>query len=145
MPATYDNLGVRFLYPENWCVTEEDFDGWPRTVTVTSPGGGFWSVHVYPRDAAPGRLTDQIVETMRGEYDSLEAVAAAEEIAGLETTGHDMDFYCLDLVVSARTRCLRHGEHVLLFFYQAESRDFETLAPVFKALAHSLLTSQGNT
>ena len=53
MPAVYEKLGVRFLYPENWQITDEELDGWPQSVSVQSPGSAFWSLHVYSSEIAP--------------------------------------------------------------------------------------------
>jgi len=41
MPAVYENFGVRFLYPENWTITDEVDDGWPCSVTVQSEETAF--------------------------------------------------------------------------------------------------------
>ena len=39
MPATYDKMGIRFLYPENWTLDEEDAVQGCKSVSVNSPKG----------------------------------------------------------------------------------------------------------
>ena len=60
MPSTYDKLGVRFLYPDNWILDEEDAPNGNPSVTVQSPGGAFWSLAIHspttdPEELAQGR------------------------------------------------------------------------------------------
>jgi hypothetical protein len=119
MPAVYENMGVRFLYPENWSVTDEEDDAWPRTVTLQSPQTGFWSLHVYP----PAQDVKPVVKELIG-------------------AGVDLAFFYLDLLVEAKIRCLRTPSSTLIWLYQAESREFETMEPVFQAIAVSMLQTQ---
>jgi hypothetical protein len=76
---------------------------------------------------------------MAAEYEGLEAFAAAEEVADLSLLGYDMDFYCLDFVISANVRAARVGQRVYVISCQAETREFDELSPVFKAMTISLL------
>ncbi len=143
MSATFQNFGVTFLYPENWQLADESgaVDDGPKTITVQSPSGGFWSLHVYEPATEPQAMVDQVKLTMSGEYEGLEAVVASEEIEGANLIGYDLDFYCLDFVISAQVRSLRVGTRTFVLFCQAETRDFEKLSPVFNAMAVSLLRS----
>ena len=68
MPAVYDNLGVRFLYPENWSIIDEDDEGWPRTVTVQSKETGFWTLHGYPPLQEVQPAIDELVAAIKGEF-----------------------------------------------------------------------------
>lgn len=141
MSAVYENFGLSFMYPENWQLSDEsgEVDAGPKTVTVNSPGGGFWSVHVYEPAVEPQHLADQFRLTMEGEYEGLEALPIAEEIGQATVTGYDMDFYCLDFVVTAQVRSLRVGKRTYVLSCQAETREFEKVSPVFQAMNYSLL------
>lgn len=141
MSAVYENFGLSFMYPENWQLSDEsgDVDAGPKTVTVNSPGGGFWTVHVYEPAVEPQHLADQFRLTMEGEYEGLEALPIAEEIGQATVTGYDMDFYCLDFVVTAQVRSLRVGKRTYVLSCQAETREFEKVSPVFQAMNYSLL------
>ncbi len=39
MPRVYDKLGIRFLYPDNWTLDEDEAIQGNRSVTALSPGG----------------------------------------------------------------------------------------------------------
>lgn len=141
MSAVYENFGLSFMYPENWQLSDEsgEVDAGAKTVTVNSPGGGFWTVAVYEPAEDPQSLADQFRVTMEGEYEGLEAQPMEETIGKATATGYDMDFYCLDFVVSARVRALRVGKRTFVLSCQAESREFDQVAPVFEAMNYSLL------
>ena len=139
MPAVYEEFGVRFLFPENWTITDQDIEGWPRTVSVQSPSGAFWSLHLYPADKQPRELVDEVQRTMGDEYDDLETEPADEECCGLQAVGCNMHFYCLDWLVSASARAMQVPRATFLLVYQAESREFEEIKPVFQAITISLL------
>lgn len=138
MTAVYDQVGVQFLYPENWELADEPSDDLPRVISVTSPTGGFWALHVYDSSAEPGELAGEVLQSMGQEYDSLESEPATEQIGPVEATGFDMEFYCLDFVTSARVRAFRRGPRTCVVLSQAETRDFDKLADVFRAITLSL-------
>lgn len=139
MPAEYDKFGARFQYPENWTIAEEDTDGWPKSLTLQSPKTGFWSVTAYDSPVDPGELLDEALNTMRQEYDNIESTAFTAAIGEIETTGYDLEFYCLDFVVRAGLRVFeRHGRTWLVLF-QGEDREFQQIDLVFQAITFSLV------
>jgi hypothetical protein len=142
MPAVYENLGVRFLYPENWSITDEEDDGFPRTVTVQSPETGFWSLHVYPpaQDLKP--IVKELIRAIQAEFNEIEVLPSKETFGDIPTTGVDLAFFYLDLLIEAKIRCLRTPSATLVWLYQAESREFEAAEPVFQAIAVSMLQTQ---
>ncbi|MBN2023068.1 MAG: hypothetical protein JW809_09775 [Pirellulales bacterium] len=139
MPAQFDNLGISFLYPENWSLSEEVALAGCRSVTLSSPTGAFWTLSIHPRSANPAGLASAAVEAMRQEYDSLEAEEATETIAGQELTGFDLNFFFLDLTSTACVRTLRAERATYTIFFQAEDRDFAQLRDVFLAVTTSFL------
>jgi hypothetical protein len=143
MAATYDRLGVRFMHPENWTVSEEQADEFPLSVTLQSPGGAFWTLHIYQRPINMPALVEEGLEAMRSLYEGLEFEAASDRFAGHDARGYDMNFFCLDFVVTAKSRGVLTDERGYLLLYQAESRDFDALEPVFQAMAVSLLSPGG--
>ncbi len=142
MPAVYENLGVRFLYPENWSVTDEEDDGWPRTVTIQSRETGFWSLHVYPPKQKTKAVIDELVAAIESEFGEVEVLPATETFGETDTTGVDLAFFYLDLLVEAKIRCVRTPSSTLIWLYQAESREFESMEAVFQAMAVSMLSTQ---
>lgn len=149
MPAKFEKLGISFQYPDNWTLDEQDMLAGRNSVTVYSPGGAFWSVAVHPHSADPARLAKAAVEAMKQEYDELDAEEAREAVAGREMIGYDLNFCYLDLINTARVRCLRTDQSTWTIFCQAEDREFDRIEMVFQAMTTSLLnglkrlTSQG--
>jgi hypothetical protein len=142
MPAIYENLGVRFLYPENWSITDEEDDAWPRTVTLQSPQTGFWSLHVYPAAHDVKAVVKELIGAIQAEFSDIEVLPTKETFGEIATTGVDLAFFYLDLLVEAKIRCLRTPSATLIWLYQAESQEFESIEPVFQAIAISMLQTQ---
>lgn len=145
MPAKYEKLGISFQYPDNWTLDESDALAGCNSVTVYSPGGSFWSLAIYPRSADPRRLAEAVVDTMKEEYEQIEAEEVSESLADYELVGsmigYDLNFYYLDLTNTAQIRCLRSDRHTLTVFCQAEDREFDRIKGVFQAMTVSLLSS----
>ncbi|MEX2174078.1 MAG: hypothetical protein WD872_06930 [Pirellulaceae bacterium] len=142
MPAVYENFGVRFLYPENWSILDEESDAWPRTVTLQSEQTGFWTLWAYPPLHEARKAVTEVIETIREAYPDLEVLPAKEMIGDAQTKGVDMAFFYLDLLVESRIRCLKTPSALLLWHYQAESREFEQIEPVFRAMTVNMLQTQ---
>jgi hypothetical protein len=142
MPAVYEKLGVRFLYPENWAISDEQDEDWPRTVTLQSQDTGFWSLHVYPPDQEVKPIVKQLIAAIQEEFTDIEVLPAKETFGQTPTKGVDLAFFYLDLLVEAKIRCLSTPSSTLVWLYQAESREFEAIEPVFQAIAVSMLQTQ---
>jgi hypothetical protein len=141
MPAQFDSLGISFQYPENWTLDDSDALLGRRSVTVYSPGGAFWSVAIHPGKAEPGKLASAAVETMKQEYEGLEAEEVEETVAGHELIGYDLAFYCLDLTNTAHIRSLRFAHTAYTIYCQSEDREYERVKRVFEAMTLTLLNS----
>jgi hypothetical protein len=142
MPAVYENLGVRFLYPENWSITDEQDGDWPQSVTLQSQDTGFWSLHVYPPGEDLKPIVKELIAAIQEEFRDIEVLPAKETFGETPTTGVDLAFFYLDLLVEAKIRCLRTPSATLVWLYQAESREFEAIEAVFQAIAVSMLQTQ---
>jgi len=139
MFASYEKFGIRFLYPENWSVTDEQLEEWPRTVSVQSPNGAYWELQVYPSRISPTRLTRQVVTAMREVYSDIESKTVTEDLWNVTAKGYDLDFFCLDFLVTSRIRSFYLGSRTCLLTCQAESREFDRQERVFQAITKSLL------
>jgi hypothetical protein len=139
MPAVYEKLGIRFQYPENWTLDEIEALEGNDSVTVYSPGGGFWSIMIHPQGTPPAELVDAALEAMREQYDELDVESVAETIAGRELVGYDMHFFCLDLTNTALVRGFATEQGTYVVFYQAEDIEFSGIELVFRAITLSLL------
>ncbi|MEI8375556.1 MAG: hypothetical protein WCJ35_22270 [Planctomycetota bacterium] len=145
MPATFDNLGIVFQYPDNWQLDEEEVRAGQSAVTVFSPGGAFWSVAVHPASADPARMAQAALDVMRKEYEGMEAEPVNETIAGHDLIGFDLNFFCLDLTNTAGIRSLRVDGATYTIFFQSEDREYREIGLVFDAMTLSLLRSIGKT
>ncbi len=141
MVATYDSLGVEITYPENWLITDEDLEQWPRTVSIQSPEGSFWSLFLYPGDSSADEVTKEVLEAMRLDYEQLESFPVNEKIGAENAIGYDVDFYCMNMIVHAQIRCFPLNDQLCLLIYQAEDRDFPKHDAVFRAMTVGMLQS----
>ncbi|MEX2111953.1 MAG: hypothetical protein WD845_02145 [Pirellulales bacterium] len=141
MPSTYDNLGVRFLYPDSWILDEEDSPSATPSVTVQSPGGAFWSLAIHSPSADPDELAQAALEALAAEYRDSESEPVTERIGGRLIDGFDFHFFYLDFVSTALIRGFRTATASCLLLCQAEDREFDELAAVFRAITTSLLSS----
>jgi hypothetical protein len=140
MPAKYEKFGVQFLYPENWTIAEEELDDWPHGVTIQSPSGAYWELHLYPSPMSRTRLAADVLEAMRQQYEDLESEVVTEDICQRPAVGYDLSFFCLDFLITSQVRCLSVGRQTYVLIYQAESREFDQHQRVFAAMTQSLLT-----
>lgn len=141
MTATFDKLGIRFAYPDNWTLDESEALEGNRAVSVYSPEGAFWAVVAHEPHLSPEELAATALATMRGQYDDLDAEPVEEAILGRQLIGYDMNFYCLDLTNTAIVRGFRTADAVFVVFCQAEDREFAEVEPVFHALTRSLVAA----
>ncbi len=141
MPAEFKKLGIAFQYPENWTLDVQDAMAGQRSVTVYSPGGGFWAVSVHPHSADPEGLAKAAVKAMQEEYDSLESCEVSQRVSGHELVGYDLNFFYLDLTNTASIRCLCSGRATYAVFCQAEDHEFDRVHAVFDAMTTSLLSN----
>ena len=142
MTATFDGLGFEFLYPEGWDLQKEESGEWPRTVSVHSPTGAFISMTLYQRPSMPENLLDETLAALRNEYSDAEIHRTASTVPGHDQRdAYEADFYCLDLLVTARVCQFDTSEFALLTLYQGENRDFDELLPVFDAIALSAISN----
>ncbi|HWB10740.1 MAG TPA: hypothetical protein VG826_16035 [Pirellulales bacterium] len=139
MPATYEKLGIRFQYPDNWTLDEGEALEGEKSVSVYSPGGAFWSVMIHPPWQAPEELVDAALTTMKEVYDELDAEAVEETVGQTDLVGCDMNFYCLDLTNTAAVRSGRTDEATLVIFWQADDRELAEVEAIFRAITLSLL------
>ncbi len=139
MPATYDKMGIRFLYPDNWILDEQEAVEGNRSLTVYSPGGAFWSITLHPASADVRELASTAMAALKAEYEGAEAEPVTEEIGGQELTGYDLHFFFLDLINTALVRGFPMAGASCLVLCQAEDREFEQFRAVFRAMTTSLL------
>lgn len=139
MALDYDAQGIRFKYPENWEVITDGGPGWPRAVSVHSPAGAFWSINQDQRPAEG--FLEQIADAIAGEYEDVERSSIQRRVGDRVLEGLELHFFCLDMLVIANLLELPDSALRTVFQFQAESREFEQLGPVFEAISLSFIQS----
>jgi hypothetical protein len=82
---------------------------------------------------------EELTQAIGKEFGELEVLPATEVLGDTCTTGVDIAFFWLDLLVEAKIRYVHTPSATLLWHYQAEHREFEEIEPVFQAIAVSML------
>ena len=142
MTAVYDKLGLKFLYPENWKLIDDPDSELPQVVTLETPDGtATWSVHVYPAEAVEEEVLKETLATLQESYEDVEISPDQLELGPFSASGVEALFYCLDFLIRAQLHVVQTPEHLLLFWTQAEDREFEKMHLVFQAVSVSLLQS----
>lgn len=139
MPETFDNFGLRFLYPENWEIAERNAEGESVGVTFETPEGAFFSINRYPDRDDSAALLRRVEDAMHEEYESIEYGTPREwpdRVPG--EIIRDLHFYVFDLLVISRLVVIPDRGDLLLVQIQGESRDFDKQEPVFAAILTSL-------
>lgn len=139
MPAVFDKLGIRFVYPENWRLDESEAMSGEDTVTVYTPDGSFWMVRVLPPGLDPALLVDKALETMRREYPDLDAEPFDDTFGESDVVGCEMNFYCLDLTNTAVVKSFQTPQATIVVMHQADDRALVELGQVFDAMTFSLM------
>jgi len=116
--AHFDDHGVRFEYPSDWEL-EVTEDGPVTTVDVQHPAGiAFLLVRTDLSCPDPDEIADSALEAMREEYPDLDAVPVEETVDEYCATGHDVEFFSLDISNGACIRCFQTPRRTVLVFGQ---------------------------
>lgn len=115
---TFDEQGLRFDYPAHWELEVTDH-GQVKTMAMQDPGGlGFALITTDESCPDPAEVADAALDAMREEYPDLDAAPVMETINDHCATGHDIEFFAMDMTNEARIRCFRTPRHTLLAFGQ---------------------------
>lgn len=138
MMGVYQDHGVRFEFPSDWAVEEED-DGSVLTVAVHAPDGiAFALIRLDETRPAPAEVADEALDAMREEYPGLDAAPALETIDGHKAVGHDVEFFSFDMTNACAIRCFRTPRRTVLIFGQWSGLDEIEAEDSIKALRSSL-------
>ncbi len=115
---TFEDNGLRFEYPAHWELEVTDH-GPVMTMSVQDPGGlGFALITTDESRPDPADVADAALEAMREEYPDLDAAPAMETINDHCATGHDVEFFAMDMTNAASIRCFRTPTRTVLAFGQ---------------------------
>jgi hypothetical protein len=134
---------IQCTYPENWQLSEDQDQERLTSFTLQSPNTAFMSVYVSRQGGQTQQLIEEMTELLTAEYDEVESHAIDAKSLGLGNTGQDLqavdlNFYFLDLLVTARLIAFSDAEKTVLVQCQAEDREFESLEMVYRAMLVSM-------
>jgi hypothetical protein len=103
------------------------------------------SVFVSPTPGQASQLVSEMTELLRTEYDEVEVSELDQQGLGIleiqeDFAGAELNFYYLDVIVTARLIAFTNDDRTVLVQCQAEDREFDSLEMVFKAMLVSMLT-----
>lgn len=137
MEETYSAHGIRFRYPSEWDVDEQD-DEEQVSITVSSPGTSFWVLNLYFDRPAPDDLVEAALDAFREEYEELDIYPSRAKLCKRKTVARDIDFVCLELLNSAYVRAFRTDRFSVLVLYQGTGRELDETGPIFEKMTRSL-------
>ncbi len=139
MPATFDQHGLRFEYPDNWSLDQgQDIDA-NQQVVVSSPHTAFWQLTKHPPGTDLEPLFDEALAALRSEYQDIEVEPESEIVEGQLVTGFTVNFFFLDLTNTCWLRGIETAAANYLVVCQAEDREFAQVGLVFRAMLASVL------
>jgi hypothetical protein len=138
MVATFDEAGIRFRYPENWKLEQQKTEnGW--SVTVQSPDTAFLLLSLHEDAPKPRDLAESVLETMRQEYEELEADKVVDTVAGQRAIGHEINFFSLDFSNTCWTRAFSIPAGTVLVMWQMNDLELEKNGQVLRAICVSIV------
>jgi hypothetical protein len=134
----YEDHGVRFEYPADWVVEVTDEDE-VTTVDLQHPEGiAFVLVRIDESCSDPEETSDLALEAMREEYPELDDSPLIEAHDEHVVTGHDVEFFALDVPNAAFIRCFGTPRRTVLCFGQWSELGGNGLSDMVRAVFRSL-------
>lgn len=145
----YDDLGVRFIYPNNWTVETQTWDKGTYAISVDSPEGSFWALAIYPKDVNLDDAAKKILAELHAEYDELEEEEITRYVADYVLEGYEINFFYLDMTSTAQALKFEDENRGYVVFWQTCDRmavregEEENLSrvDVFQAMTHTLVSN----
>ncbi len=141
MSKHYAEDGLSFDYPTGWRIDREEAEGgW--TVTLQSPGAAFALVRMDRGLPDPRQVVHEALETLKGDYPTLEADVAMESVAGEMAVGHDMEFFSMDMLNTCWTRCFYGLAGTVFVLGQSSGADEDDNEPALRDILASMRLDQ---
>jgi hypothetical protein len=138
MQTQYHTDGLRFAYPSDWELTEEQQpDG--LSVTVSSGGTAFCHFLLMPERPAVAKVLETALAAFRESYDEIDSESVQCRIADRAARGFDIDFYCLELLNAAWLRAFRTGRYTVFICSRPVSTGYDA-RQIFDAICASVDT-----
>ena len=103
MTSTFKRDNIEFTYPETWQLSDTlEHDPPEGEVSLETPGGGFWTLVVFPPDVDPVELLENAKRGLVDQYEDVEFQEPGRPLDDVyPSLGTDAFFYCLDFLVTA--------------------------------------------
>jgi hypothetical protein len=137
MDATYQGHGVRFRYPSEWEVSEQQ-EGSQFSITVSSPATAFWTLSLFADCPEPDDVVDAVLDAFREEYDEMDEYPSRGRIGKRPSVGRDIDFVCLDRLNSAGVRAFRARQFTVMVLYQLTENERDETGEILELMTRSL-------
>ena len=142
----YDDLGVRFIYPNNWTVETQTWDKGTYGITADSPEESFWALAIYPKGVDLDEAAKKILNDFHAEYDEMETEEIERYVADNVLTGYEINFFYLDLTSTAQALKFEDEERGYVIFWQTCDRlaltgEEMSRVDVFEAMTHTLVSN----
>jgi hypothetical protein len=135
--AEFEDMGVRFKFPENWQLEREDNEtGW--TVSLQSPDTAFLMLSLREDMPSTNSMAETALAALKEEYPDLEADDCVESVAGQPAVGHDIRFFSFDLTNTCWTRSFYSSRGTVLVLCQLNDLEIEKNEPVLRAICASI-------
>ncbi len=143
MPQMFEHAELKFLYPENWKIIEQQTDSAIcQSVTLQNEGTILWSVYRYDGQMDTEELIGQSVRAIHAEYEEHEETVNYQiNVGDEELVGIRMFFNYLDFILCMTAVTIFKNDATYMFVIQAESREYDENEIIFQALATSLLNN----
>ena len=141
MVAQFEQMGIRFKYPENWRLErEENDDGW--SVSLQSPDTAFLMLYLRQDMPSTEEMATTALNALREEYPELEADERTDSLAGVPAIGHDIRFFSFDLTNTCWIRSFYTAQGTALVLCQFNDLEEEKNEPVLRAICASMEVSE---
>lgn len=139
----YEGNSIRFEYPDDWKLTQEDGDG-QVTVTIEGPGTAYWMVSILQDRPAAETVLESVLSTFHEEYDELDVYESDEQICLLPTAARDVEIVSLDLIVKARLRVCEADTCSICVLYQIADAESDDVLAQLDSMSDSLAWDDGD-
>ena len=137
MSKEFHQHGIRFQYPENWQLEQEEIEsGW--ALAVQSPDTAFWMLSMRQDEPEPEELVRQALNELRESYPDLEAEVGRSTLARHKAEGYDVRFFSFDLTNTCWMRSFHSELGTILVMYQFTDLETDKQAPLLQAICASL-------
>ena len=137
MDAIYQAHGVRFRYPSDWELSEQQ-DEEQFSVTVSSPSTAFWTLSLFESCPEPADVVQTVLDAFHEEYDEMDDYPSSVRVGKRPTVGRDIDFVCVDRLNLAAVRAFQTRKFTAMVLFQLTEAERDDVGPILERITRSL-------